>query len=165
MLASRVKPRPRPLALVAAGSIAFAISDFTGSSGSGTPGTAEVRDDDSGRDGGQSVTNCIVSARILTCVPLPLDKSETTFTAKHWDKDECCAHDAGALWSSLGNSGPYAPMTKEVSGYDEENECYYHYYTSAKYEIDNETTVLYDMYDSAAPTTCKQSGSFYIDCQ
>lgn len=154
------------IALVAAASIAFAISAFTGSSGSPTPGPAEVRDDDSGGPGTLSTDNCIVDVDILYCIPVPLDKCLTTFAVKHWDTTgDCCAHHSGTLHFRIGGSGPYAAMTEDGSGYDDDTGCYYHNWHSGTYELVNDTTVLYDVKDSADETNCKNSGSFYIHCQ
>jgi len=38
-------------------------------------------------------------------------------------------------------------------------------YKTLGYHLDNDSTVLWDVYDTANPTECKESGSFYIDCQ
>lgn len=153
------------VALVAAGSIAFAISAFSGSSASSAPATAQVPQDASSVEGTLAMNNCIAHVGILYCVPSTVDKCYVAFTVKHWDKSEyCCAHDAGTLWFRVG-AGSYTAMTENGSGYDEEFDCYYHNYDSTRYELDNHFTVFYDVKDGANPTQCVGSGSSYIDCQ
>jgi len=108
------------IALVAAGSIAFALCAFTGSGASSTPGPAQVRDNDSGGAGTLSTDNCIADVDILYCTPLPLDKCWTTFAVKHWDTTGgCCAHHSGTLYFRLGD-GPWTAMTEDGSGYDDD---------------------------------------------
>ncbi|MBN2209257.1 MAG: hypothetical protein JW759_08175 [Candidatus Coatesbacteria bacterium] len=153
------------LALVAAGSIAFAISAFTGSSCDRTPGPAQVQQDPSGGEGTLVMDNCIFDVDILYCYPDQLNQCRTAFTLKHWHKtDDCCAHDAGIIYFRLGGSGPYGAMTKGTSGYDGETDCYYDNYNSNEYVLGDDTRVIYDVYDTGDADHCKNSGSFYIDC-
>jgi len=151
------------IALVAAGSIAFAISAFTGSSGPCTPAPAQVEQDASGGPGTLAMDNCIAYVGILYCVPSQAGKCCVAFRVKHWDKSEnCCDHDVEYLWFTVGGGSPGA-MTANGSGYDEG--CYYHNYDSCRYELDNGFTVFYEVHDSADPQHCKNSGSFYIHCE
>ncbi|HUT02798.1 MAG TPA: hypothetical protein VM163_02775 [bacterium] len=153
------------IALVAAGSIAFGLSAFTGSSARSTPDAAQVRDDGLGGPGTLDMDNCIALVSISYCAPAPLDKCEVQFEVKHWDKSEsCCAHDVGTLWFRVAG-GLYTAMTQFAAGYDSGAGCYFHLFHSATYELPNNVTVFYDVYDSADSSNCKQSGSFLISCQ
>lgn len=140
------------IALVAAGSIAFAISAFTGSSGDRTPGAPQVHQDASGVRGTLSTNSCIDDLYILYCVPSEAGWCEVAFTAKHWDhSDDCCIHDAGTLWFRIG-SGDYTAMTKDSTAYyDDDEDCWYHNYTIVCY-LQNNFGVTCDAYDSADST-------------
>ena len=153
------------IALVAAGSIAFAISAFTGSSASGTPGPAEVRDDDSGRDGGRGLSNCIRNVWVHYQEPMALDKCRVTFRAKHWDESEwCCGHDVGTLSIKVGG-GYYGDMALVARGLDDPPGCYFTVWERGGYTIDNETWVDFWVKDSADELNCNQFGELWIDCQ
>ena len=97
------------LALVAAGSIAFAISAFTGSSGDRTPGAAQVQQDPSGGEGTLAMDNCIFDVDILYCYPDPLNQCRTAFTLKHWHKRTTAALTMqGSSISGLAGAVPTA---------------------------------------------------------
>ncbi|MBN2209503.1 MAG: hypothetical protein JW759_09435 [Candidatus Coatesbacteria bacterium] len=153
------------IALVAAASIAFAVCTLTSSTTAATPSAAQVEQDASRGASTLAMDDCIWYVGILSCVPTPAGTCHVTFRVNHWDKgQDCCAHDAGDLWFSIGGIA-YTKMTVSGSGHDNVTGCDFHTCDSAQYELSNNATALYWVYDDADSEHCQTSGGLYIQCQ
>ena len=99
------------IALVAAGSIAFGLSAFTGSSARSASPTAE-------RDEPQELVEplgwdqCLCDFHIVSVLPWTPGTCKVVFGVKHFEKsDACCNHDASNVRIAV-NSTTYQGMTQ-----------------------------------------------------
>ena len=148
--------------LVLVGCVAMAVTALTDSRPAfDTSGfvAAEPVSDEGVLDWG----DCIACTSISYCMPVPIGKCEIKIQAKHWCKSSgCCAHDAGTLQASV-NLGGYEDMRLIFIGL--ENGCGFTIWESRIFEVDNDSYVVWDVYDPNAFDTCFANGGEYVDCE
>lgn len=144
------------VALVAAGSISFAIRGGGQCDSANVEGAADLAG-----SGVLGTDDCLSDFFIVQEVPSTPGYCHVAFGIKHTEKsDMCCNHTAGTISISVNNGTPTI-MTKHAT--EEGNPCDKDVYHSATYEVPDGQQLTWSI-SCSGHTSCCQSGTYTPHC-